>query len=60
MTRRESAILFALGLLSGAALTLPLWRFPPVLATPIASTAVVACAVVGAGLVGHSLWERRR
>ncbi len=32
-TRRETAILFALGSLSGAALGLPLWLFPPVLAT---------------------------
>ena len=32
-TRRETLILFALGLLSGTALGLPLWPFPPALVT---------------------------
>jgi hypothetical protein len=58
--RRETAILFALSLLSGTALGPPLSLFPPVLARPIASTALMVCAVVGVALVGHSLWERRR
>ncbi len=45
MTRRETAILFALGLLSGAALGLPLWLFPPVLVTRAAIGVLVACTV---------------
>ena len=53
VTRRETLILFALGLLSGAALGLPLWLFPPVLATPIAAGLLVVCAIVGVGLVAR-------
>lgn len=60
MTRRETAIPFALGLLSGAALGLPLWLAPPVLATPLATWVLVACVVVDVALVGHTLWARRR
>ena len=60
MTRHETTILFVLGLLSGAAITLPLWLFPPVLARPIAAGLLVACGVVGVALVGHTLWTRRR
>lgn len=52
-TRRETAILFSLGLLSGAMFIVPLWLFPPAPAMR-AATGLLAIAAVGAvTLVGR-------
>lgn len=60
VNRHETLILFALGLLSGLALALPLALFPYRVVEPLVRGGLVVCAVTGALLAAQWLWERRR
>lgn len=58
--RYETLLLFALGLLTGAALTLPLALFPYQIVEPLLRVGLVMSATAGALLVTQWLWERNR